>query len=183
MSRKARKFKGFFRPKLGDLQKKKKVFAKIQSDFSAEIQNSNVFLFSKKKRSSPKFRVIFLPISQVQTFEGGLFLYGGGGYFPFFTGNRPQKHKKHAILHTSQANGGARAPLPPLLATLLVLLYHVRIFRNLRFTWINFSNHTSISIPCCIVCYLLAIVMSHCIKGLSSCTQVASANRVRKENR
>ena len=43
MSRKDRKF----RPKLGDLQKKKKkkkkVFAKIQSDFSAEIQNSNVF--------------------------------------------------------------------------------------------------------------------------------------------
>ena len=44
MSRKARKFKGFFRPKLGDLQKKKKkVFAKIQSDFLAEIQNSKVF--------------------------------------------------------------------------------------------------------------------------------------------
>ena len=41
----SRKFKGFFRPKLGDLQKKKKkkVFAKIKSDFSAEIQNSNVF--------------------------------------------------------------------------------------------------------------------------------------------
>ena len=50
-------------------------------------------------------------------FEGGLFSYGGG-YFPFFTENRPQKHKKHAILHTSQANGGARAPPPPL-ATLL----------------------------------------------------------------
>ena len=45
MSRKHRKFKGFFRPKLGDLQKKKKkkVFAKIQSDFSAEIRNSKVF--------------------------------------------------------------------------------------------------------------------------------------------
>ena len=46
MSRKDWNFKGFFRPKLGDLQKKKKkkkVFAKIQSDFSAEIQNSNVF--------------------------------------------------------------------------------------------------------------------------------------------
>ena len=42
MSRKDRKFKGFFRPKLGDLQKKK-VIAKIQSDFSAEIQNLNVF--------------------------------------------------------------------------------------------------------------------------------------------
>ena len=35
---------------------------------------------------------------------------GGGGYFQFFTKNRPQKHKKHAILHTSRANGGARAP-------------------------------------------------------------------------
>ena len=44
MSRKARKFKGFFLPNLGDLQKKKKkkVFAKIQSDFSAEIRNSKV---------------------------------------------------------------------------------------------------------------------------------------------
>ena len=85
MSRKARKIKGFFRPKLGDLQ--------------------------KKKRSSPKFRVIFLPISQIQTFEGGSFCMGGG-YFPFFTENQPQKHKKHAILHTSQANGGARGPPP-----------------------------------------------------------------------
>ena len=88
MSRKARKFKGFFRPKLGDLQK-------------------------KKKRSSPKFRVIFLPISQIQTFEVGLFPYGGGGYFPFFTENQPQKHKKHAILHTSRANGGNSSPPPP----------------------------------------------------------------------
>ena len=84
MSRKARKFKGFFRPKLGDLQ---------------------------KKRSSPKLRLLFRPISQIQTFEGGLFS-NGGGYFPFFTENRPQKHKKHAILHTSQANGGARARPP-----------------------------------------------------------------------
>ena len=58
MSRKDQKFKRFFRPKLGDLKKKKKkkkkVFAKIQSDFSAEIQNSNVFsaqnqVISKKK--------------------------------------------------------------------------------------------------------------------------------------
>ena len=87
------KFKRFFRPKLGDLQ--------------------------KKKRSSPKFRAIFLPISQVQTFEGGLFSYGGG-YFPFFTENRPQKHKKHAFLHTSQANGGGSSPPAPPLATLLV---------------------------------------------------------------
>ena len=92
MSRKDRKFKGFFRPKLGDLQKKKKK--------------------KKKKRSSPKFRAIFLPISQVQTFQGGLFSYGGG-YFPFFTENQPQKHKNHAILHTSQANGGGSSPPRP----------------------------------------------------------------------
>ena len=46
-----------------------------------------------------------------------------GGCFQFFTKNRPQKHQKRAILHTSQANGGARggppAPPPPL-ATLLL---------------------------------------------------------------
>ena len=45
MSRKDRKFKRFFRQKLGDLQKKK-----------------------KKKRSSPKFRVIFRRKSKIQTF-------------------------------------------------------------------------------------------------------------------
>ena len=43
--------------------------------------------------------------------RGGSFRMGG--YFPFFTENRPQKHKKHAILHTSQAKGGARAPPAP----------------------------------------------------------------------
>ena len=37
----------------------------------------------------------------------------GGGYFPFFTQNRPQNHKKHAILHTSQANGGGSSPPRP----------------------------------------------------------------------
>ena len=85
----SRKFKRFFRPKSGDLQKKK-----------------------KKKRSSPKFRAIFLPIAHVQTFEGGSFRMGGG-YFPFLTENRPQKHKKHANLHTSQANGGGSSPPRP----------------------------------------------------------------------
>ena len=57
-------------------------------------------------------RLLFRRISQIQTFEGGLFS-NGGGYFPFFTENRSQKHKKHAILHTSQANGRGLEPLPP----------------------------------------------------------------------
>ena len=101
MSRKHRKFKGFFRPKLGDLQKKKKkkkVFTKIQGDFS------------------PKF-------CNFKRLRGALFVWGGG-YFPFFTENRPQKHKIHAFLHTSQANGGGSSPPrpPPPLATLLLLV-------------------------------------------------------------
>ena len=53
------------------------VFTKIESDFSAEIGNSNVFFAQnqvvskkkkKKKRSSPKLRLIFRPISEIQTF-------------------------------------------------------------------------------------------------------------------
>ena len=62
------KFKRFFRQKLGDLQKKKKkVFAKIQSDFSAEVQNSNVFfaqnhVISKKKKKKKKKKKVFAKI-------------------------------------------------------------------------------------------------------------------------
>ena len=59
----ARKFKAFFRPKSGGLQK-------------------------KKKRSSPTLRLIFRPDSEIQTFQGGLFSYGGGLFSIF--------HKKSA---------------------------------------------------------------------------------------
>ena len=48
------------------------VFTKIESDFSAEIGNSNVFFAQsqvvskkKKKRSSPKLRLIFRRIGYV----------------------------------------------------------------------------------------------------------------------
>ena len=50
------------------------VFTKIESDFSAEFGNPNVFfaqiqvVSKKKKRSSPKLRVIFRPKSEIQTF-------------------------------------------------------------------------------------------------------------------
>ena len=78
----------FFPPKIRwSPKKKKKVFTEIETDFSAEIGNSNVW--------------------------GGLFSFGGG-YFQFFTKDRPQKHQKRAILHTSQANvEGLSPPAPP----------------------------------------------------------------------
>ena len=110
----------------------------------------------KKKRASPKLRVVFRPKSEIQRFfppkirwspkkkEKKVFteietdfssnfvnsdVWGGcfpmGGYFQFFTNTRPQKHKKHAILHTSQANGVLEPPRPPPpLATLLVTNTH-----------------------------------------------------------
>ena len=71
----------FFRPKQVVSKKKKKVFTEIQTDFPAKIGNSNVFsaqkqVVSKKKRSSPKFRLIFRPKSEILTFfppkTGGL---------------------------------------------------------------------------------------------------------------
>ena len=128
MSRKDRKFKRFFRQTLGDLQKKKKkkkkVFAKIQSDFSAEIQNSNVFsaqnqVISKKKtkktkkRSSPKFKAIFLPkFRNFKRFRGGSFRMGGAIFnFSQKIGLKSTKNMRFCILHKPM--GGARAPPPP----------------------------------------------------------------------
>ena len=102
-------------------KKKKKVFAKIQSDFSAEIQNSNVFsaqnqvISKKKRRSSPKFKAIFLPkFRKFKRFRGGSFRMGGG-YFQFFTENRPQKHKnmRFCILHKPMGGGSSPPPRPP----------------------------------------------------------------------
>ena len=112
--------KGFFRPKSGGLRKqknKKKVFTEIETDFSAEIGNSNVFsariqVVSKKKKEKGLHRNWDWFFGQIRKFKRLR-----GGCFQFFTKNRPQKHPKRAILHTSQANGGARAPPP--LATLL----------------------------------------------------------------
>ena len=140
----------FFPPKLRwSPKKKKKVFTKIETAFSAKIGNSNVFsaqnqvVSKKKKRSSPKLRLIFRPKSEIHTlFQAAsrhiLHNFGThflmGGCFQFFSNNRPQKHLKRAILHTSQANGGgARAPSPhPPLATLLVLSLSYRFTLNSR---------------------------------------------------
>ena len=56
-----------------------------------------------------------------------MFLWGG--YFQFLTKNRPQKHQKRAILHTSQANGGGSSPpAPPGYATAYTLPFTVQVF-------------------------------------------------------
>ena len=121
MSRKARKFKAFFRPTLGDLQKKKKkVFAKIQSDFSADLRNSKVFSAQnqviykkKKKRSSPKLRLIFCPISQIQTFEGDCFQMGGGLFSIFHIKSASKAQKTCDFAYFTSQWGGSSPPPPP----------------------------------------------------------------------
>ena len=125
ISRKARKFEGFFRPKSDGLQKKK-VFAEIESDFSAEIRNSEVFSAQyqvvskkkkKKKRASPKLRLIFRTNSQIHTFVGGCFPMGGTTFnFSQKIGLKSTKNVRFCILHKPM--GEARAPPAPL-ATLL----------------------------------------------------------------
>ena len=99
--------------------------SKIQRFFPPKIR------WSPKKRSSPKLRLIFRPNSEIQSFEGGLFSYVGG-YFQFFTKNRPQKHQKRAILHTSQANGGARALPPPPWLRYCAQILRMKLLSNFR---------------------------------------------------
>ena len=113
ISRKPRKFKHFFSPKTGGLQKKK-VFIEIESDFSAKIGNSNVF----SGRITTHTSQLLHPISF------------GGGCFQFLTKNRPQKHQKRAILHTSQANGGGHSPPAPWLRYCPQLFFSISCGRN-----------------------------------------------------
>ena len=123
-----RKFKRFFRPITGDLKKKKKVFTKIETDFSAKIGYSNAF----SDRITTSTSQLRHPISF------------GRGCFQFFTKNRPQKHQKRAILHTSQANGGGSSPPPPPppLATLLIAMVVFSVLDATFYSLIQ-SNVTS----------------------------------------
>ena len=102
---------------------KKKVFTEIESEFSAKIGNSNVFSAQKQVVSKKKKKKVFTEIEthfsakignsnafshRITTSTSQLqhSISFGGGYFQFFTKNRPKKQQKRAILHTSQANGG-----------------------------------------------------------------------------
>ena len=102
ISRKAREFKRFFRPKTGDLPKKKKKGLR---------RNWDRFF-----GQNPKLKRFFIPHHDIHfTTSTPNFLWGG--CFQFFTKNRLQKHPKRAILHTSQANGGLEPAPPPGYAT------------------------------------------------------------------
>ena len=116
----------FFPPKIRwSPKKKKKIFAKIETDFSAEIRNSKVFSAQnqmvsktkKKKRSSPKLRLIFRPNSEIQTFEGGCFPMGG--LFSIFHKKSASKALKTCDFAYFTSQWGGSSPSPPPLATLL----------------------------------------------------------------
>ena len=148
MSRKDRKFKRFFRPKSSDLQKKK-IFAKIQSDFSAEIQNSSVISAQKQvisKKKKKKKKKVFAKIqgdfsskiSQVQTFQGGLFSHGGGLFSIFHRKSASKAQKTCDFAYFTSQWGGARAPSAPPLATLLST-HITRTFATCHFNIISIS--------------------------------------------
>ena len=134
ISGKPRKFNRYPSPKTGGLQKtKKKVFIKIEFDFSAKIENSNVFsaqkqVSKKKKRSSSKLSLIFPPKSVIQTFFQAAsrhILHNFSTHFPLggrllsiFNPKSASKAPKTCDFAYFTGLWGAIAPRPPL-ATLL----------------------------------------------------------------
>ena len=107
--------------------KKKKVFNKIETDFSAKIGNSNVFsaqkqVIFKKKRSSPKLRLIFRPKSEIQTLfqaESRHVLHNFGTQFPLgglfsiFHQKSASKAPKTCDFAYFTSQWGGSSPLPP----------------------------------------------------------------------
>ena len=93
MSRKDQKFKGFFRPKLGDLQKKKKKKKK-----KGLRQNSGRF---------------FSQFRNFKRLRGALFVWGG--LFSIFHGKSASKAQKTCVFayFTSQWGGLEPPPAPP----------------------------------------------------------------------
>ena len=95
------------------------IFIEILTKFLGKLGNSKVFsaqnqVVSKKKRSSPKLRLIFRPNSELQTFEGGCFPKGGG-IFSIFHKKSTSKAPKtcNFAYFTSQWGGSSPRPPPP----------------------------------------------------------------------
>ena len=124
ISRKARKFKGFFRPKSGGLQKKKKkVFAEIEAEFLAQIQRfflPKIRWSSKKKKKKGLRRNwgwFFGPNRKSKRLRGAVFQWGGGGgggLFSIFHKKSASKPPKWCdFTYFTNQWEGARAPLAP----------------------------------------------------------------------
>ena len=90
--------------------------------------------WSPKKRSSPKFRAIFLPISQVQTYEGGLFSYGGGLFSIFHRKSASKAQKTCDFAFFTSQWGGSSPPRPPWLR---YWLYCNSLFWMKTLTWLK----------------------------------------------
>ena len=120
ISRKARKFKGFFRPKTGGLQKKKKRSSlKLRLTFRPKSDIQRFFppknRWSQKKGlhwnwdwffgRNPNFvlkilRLIFRLVLKIQTFKVGLFSYRGAIFnFSQKIGLKSTKNVRFCILH------------------------------------------------------------------------------------
>ena len=117
-----RKFKRFFQPKPGDLQKKKKkkVFTKIARDFPAEIANSSGFsgrkqMFSRKKKGLHPKNVTKSGVSPPKTLiltsicaSEALTLFISSGHSPNLRG-----HNFCFGGHKHSVGGGARSRYAP----------------------------------------------------------------------
>ena len=100
-------------------KKKKRSSPILRLIFRPEIGNSNIFSSQyqvvskkKKKKSSPILRLIFWPKSEIQTFERGLFSYGGAIFnFSKRIGLKTTKKVRFCILYKPM--GGLEPPRPP----------------------------------------------------------------------
>ena len=88
--------------------------------FVRKLRLGKLGFFPSKIRWSPKKKKkrSFRPISQIQTFEGGLFFYGGGGgLFSVFHKKSASKAQKTCDFAYFTSQWGGSSPPPPGYAT------------------------------------------------------------------
>ena len=133
-SRKARKFKGFFGPKSGGLQKKRKKKKKKGLHrhwdwFFGQNRKFNRFFGPKSGGLRKRKKNFFRPNSEIQMFEGGLFSYGGAIFnFSQKIGLKSTKNVRFCVLLKPMGElDPPRPPLATLLCTSNYILYQLSI--------------------------------------------------------
>ena len=138
----------FFLPKIRwspKKKKKKKVFAKIQSDFSAEIRNSNVFsaqnqvISKKKKKVFAKIHGDFSPNFATLNVWGGAIFEWGGLFSIFHTKSASKAQKTCVFAYFTTQWGGP--PAPPWLRyweQLISSKWHRLSIRKMGIGWESF---------------------------------------------